>query len=186
MNTKKILIAAFSFMVLSQWCVPFFMIRDTEQVLKNGTAYKFRTVPIDPNDPFRGKYMTLNFLDNSVKVEDIREWHNGQTAYALVGKKDDYAYVKSIQKYAPLHSEYFKVEIDYTVPDTNSQRVILRFPFNKYFMNESKAPIAEDLYRKRLMDTSTFAYAVVYIRDGISVLSDVKIGDSSLIEMVTK
>ena len=60
MSTKIIVIIAFIFMVFAQWYVPSKMILDREDILKNGEEFKFLTQPIDPSDPFRGKYITLN------------------------------------------------------------------------------------------------------------------------------
>ena len=66
---QKITIPAFILMVLAQLYVPASMIFQKERVITQGTAYKFRTAPIDPNDPFRGKYITLSFNETGVKVE---------------------------------------------------------------------------------------------------------------------
>ncbi len=39
-------------MVLAQLYVPASMIFRNERVIREGTAFKFKTAPIDPNDPF--------------------------------------------------------------------------------------------------------------------------------------
>jgi uncharacterized membrane-anchored protein len=70
MDRKKILILAFALMVVAQFYVPISMITESEDILSEGTPYKFRTAPIDPNDPFRGKYITLSFKENFCTVSD--------------------------------------------------------------------------------------------------------------------
>ena len=61
MDTKKIIFPAFILLVLVQLFVPANMILEQEDILKNGTPYKFKTAPIDPYDPFRGKYVWLGY-----------------------------------------------------------------------------------------------------------------------------
>lgn len=68
MNKKKILLLSFFLVAVVQLYVPSKMIWDREEVLRTGTEYKFRTAPIDPTDPFRGKYITLRFDDNTVDI----------------------------------------------------------------------------------------------------------------------
>ena len=46
---------------LVQLFVPANMILNEETILKSGTVYKFKTRPVDPNDPFKGKYINLNY-----------------------------------------------------------------------------------------------------------------------------
>jgi hypothetical protein len=63
-------------------------------------------------------------------------------------------------------------------------KVYFDLPFDKYYMEESKAYAAEQIYRERQLDTVRTTYAIVYIKDGVGRLSDVKIGDSSIRDMV--
>ena len=65
MINKKTQIVLFVLVALAQLYVPAKMIWDQEDVLKNGSEYKFKTDPVDPNDPFRGKYITLSFDNNT-------------------------------------------------------------------------------------------------------------------------
>ena len=59
MNNKKFMLLAFIFVALAQLYVPAKMILDREAVLNKGTAYKFKTAPVDSNDILRVK---LTFL----------------------------------------------------------------------------------------------------------------------------
>ncbi|MFE3848617.1 GDYXXLXY domain-containing protein [Flavobacterium sp. LB3P45] len=47
--------------------VPLQMIFNQENIINTGTKFKFQTVPLDPHDAFRGKYITL-----FVKEEKLR------------------------------------------------------------------------------------------------------------------
>ena len=55
MIKMKILLSVFILVALVQLFVPAKMILDREDILDMGKEYKFKTEPIDPNDPFRGK-----------------------------------------------------------------------------------------------------------------------------------
>jgi uncharacterized membrane-anchored protein len=180
MDRKKIIILAFALMVLAQFYVPFSMIWESENILLEGTPYKFRTEPIDPNDPFRGKYIVLGFRDNSCTVNDKTEWMPDETVYVTLENKDGYAHLKSLQKEEPQVQDFLKVRVSYQSFDSGTNRVYLNFPFNKYYMEESKAFNAEQIYREKQLDTNLSTYALVYVKDGVGRLSDVKIGDSSI------
>ena len=60
------------------------------------------------------------------------------------------------------------------------------YPFDRYYMEESKAYDAELTYRKSQLDTSQIAYALVSIKDGEAVLKDVLINGVSIREIVIK
>jgi len=46
--------------------IPAKMIVDQQGVFNEGTAYKFKCQPVDPNDPFRG--LNFNYSNDSVSV----------------------------------------------------------------------------------------------------------------------
>src|SRR5688572_22584139 len=137
----KITIPAFILMVLAQLYVPASMIFQKERVITQGTAYKFRTAPIDPNDPFRGKYITLSFNENAVKVENAAEWNNADQVFVrLTTDADGYALIQSVTKDQPINgNDYIQANIDYIITDTLST-VFIRYPFDRFYMEESKAP----------------------------------------------
>lgn len=53
-----------------QLFIPAQMILKQETILKKGTAYKFKAQPVDPSDPFKGKYINLNYEIDSFKTND--------------------------------------------------------------------------------------------------------------------
>ena len=50
-------------------------------------------------------------------------------------------------------------------------------------MEESKAPIAEKIYRDARIDTSKVCYALVYLRKGEASLADIMLNEQSLREL---
>ena len=64
----KIVIIAFVLLALIQWVLPARMIWEREEVLQIGKEFKFIVEPIDPEDPFKGRYINLNFKAGSHSV----------------------------------------------------------------------------------------------------------------------
>ena len=55
-------------MVMVHLYVPAKMIFNKEAVLAQGKDYRFKTAPIDPYDPFRGKYIDLYYEANAFHI----------------------------------------------------------------------------------------------------------------------
>ncbi len=184
--SNKILFAFFSLMLVAQWLVPGKLIYDSEKTNAEGTSFKFRIRPVDPYDPFRGKYITLNFEDARVLRDTLEEFSNGQSAFVLVEEDSlGVARVKSISSYAFPESNYFEATVLWQsrIQEDSLQSIELDFPFKKFFMEETLAPQAEQTYSETRNDTIP-AYALVSIMDGKAVLRDVIIRDSSIADVV--
>jgi uncharacterized membrane-anchored protein len=185
MNKKQIFLALFIIVALAQLYIPARMILDREEVLDSGREYKFRTAPLDPVDPFRGKYITLRYEENMIRVKTDEDWVRGETIYVLLETdRDGYARVGSVSKEIPSSGQDFlKAKVNF-VEDSNPKKVMIKYPFDRYYMEESKASEAERVYRQTQLDTSQVMYALVSIKDGESVLKDVIIGSVSIKEYV--
>ncbi len=180
MNNKKILLPAFLVVVIIQLFVPAQLIYDQEMVLRAGTTFKFKSAPIDPTDPFRGKYITLGFEDNTVGTSGEEKWQRGEPAYITIATdQDGFAVPVAASKTRPSGSEdYLKVMVRYAYDD----QLVLDYPFNRYYMEETKAKPAEEAYREGVFDKVT--YALVNIKDGNAVLKGVMIDDRPIEEVI--
>ncbi len=181
---KKIIYPAFVLMVLVQLYVPSRMIFHNEVVLVSGTAYKFKAAPVDPNDPFRGKYITLSFDENSFQTADTSVWEQGATIYVdLTTDSAGFAKVLDISRTEPMDREdYVKASISYSVTDTMTM-VFIEYPFDRFYMEESKAPEAGIAYNESVMDTNQVTYAIVVVKKGEAVVKDVMIDDVSIVDI---
>jgi len=184
---SKLLLPAFVLMVLVQLYVPGKMIFQKEQVLLDGKEFRFRTAPIDPNDPFRGKYITLSFNETEVKVQDSVDWYSGDPVFVyLTTDSAGYATIQSVTKDKPGELDnYINATIDYVIADTVST-VFVSYPFDRFYMEESKAPAAEQIYNEAAVDTNQVAYAVVMIKSGEAVVRDVMIDGVSILDLIKK
>jgi uncharacterized membrane-anchored protein len=188
MNTKKTIIILFVLIAVIQLAVPLKMILNEESVLKNGTSYKFEVAPIDPNDPFRGKYIALRYQETSFKVPNSKNWHRKEKVYVVLKKnKDGFMKIKDLVKEEPSEtSEYVRAEIDY-VSRYQENEIHISFPFNRYYMEEKKAYDAEIVYNESLRDSIDHnTYALVFVKDGKAVLKDVLIDNISIKELVVE
>ncbi len=185
MNNKKILFTAFILVALVQLYVPAKMILDKESVLETGTEYKFKTAPIDPSDPFRGKYITLNYDENTVEIPNEQDWMRGEIIYASITTDiEGFAKIKSISKEKPTDNhDFIKAKVSF-ITENGSNKLTIDYPFDRYYMEESKAYDAELTYRQSQRDSNQIAYALVSIKDGDAVLKDVLIGGTSIREIV--
>lgn len=182
---KTYIYLLFGLMVVAQIAASAQTIFKYEQVIASDNVYKFRTAPIDPSDPFRGKYVTLRFDINSYKTND-ESLHYNNNVYAYFSKDENgYAVLETLSKELLPNSQF-----DYVKVKTRSHylgKVYFELPFNAYYMEESKAYDAERLYRDNNSDIDKQdVYAIVHIQEGTHVLTDVIIDGKSLKDAVEK
>jgi len=182
MHRKKIGLLAFILVALAQLYVPAKMIIDKELVLHSGKEFKFRTAPVDPNDQFRGKYITLSYSDNVVEVDENEKWNRGENIYALIETDNEgFAFIESVSREKPENSEdYLFTKVQYN----GQNKLFVEFPFDRFYMEESKAYDAEMIYRENERDITSTTYALVRIKEGEAVLENVFIDDIPIKDLV--
>ena len=184
MKKNIIIFVAFALMVASQIYVPASMILSQEDILTSGTTFKFKAAPVDPADPFRGRYVVLSFEENQFE-QDTGIWKSGETIFVhLSTDYEGFAEIFDVSKEAPdSQIEYLKTTVLYP-PTTYNNNVTIDYPFYRFYMEEFKATEAERTYWNSLRDTSKVTYAVVNIKDGEYALRDVMINGVSLRHVV--
>lgn len=183
---KKLLLPLLLLMCLAQWIVPGKLIYDSEKTTEEGISFKFKIRPVDPYDPFRGKYITLSFDDNNVIRDTLEEFSRDQSVFVLVeADSTGFAKVKEISNSIFSQPNYFEASVLWQnkSKEDNLQTIELDFPFKKFFLEESLAPEAETAYSESRNDTIP-AYALVSVMDGKAILRDVILNDSSIADVV--
>ncbi|WP_394759809.1 GDYXXLXY domain-containing protein [Flavobacterium sp.] len=182
MKNKKTILIIFLLVVIVQLFVPFQMIWKQEDTLNTGKIVKFQCEPIDPNDPFRGKYITLSFKEREITVQNSKDWNSNETIFAkIITSKEGFAKIKSISKTEPTDdSTYIKLKIDYVSNYNNENKIFLNLPFNRFYMNENKAENAEQVYAETIIDTTKIAYAEIAVKKGNTVIKDVLVDGVSV------
>jgi uncharacterized membrane-anchored protein len=157
------------------------MIYQHEDILDTGTAYKFKTQPIDPTDPFRGKYIVLNYEMGSFQTNEDWSDFSGDVFVYLTTDAEGFAAVKTVTKTTLNTSE------DYVVAKSNynyDKTVSFDLPFDRFYMNENKAYDAEISVREAQRDTSKTCYGLVFVKNGTAVLDNVFINDMPIQQFV--
>ncbi len=185
---KKLIFPLFVIMALAQWIVPGKMILDSERVLRDGDVYKFKTQPVDPSDPFRGKYITLNFEADHFETDTLQKFENGQEVYLKLSIDSlGFAGIAALEAERPENIEGVLIT---TISNTNPYRlpgrqyVYFEYPFERFYVEESKAAEAERAYWDSNRDSTHTTYALVKIKNGQAVLEDVRIDDKSIVDIV--
>lgn len=182
---KVLIWPGFLLLILAQWMVPLQMIWKKGKVLSKGISYKFKTEPVDPSDPFIGKYIVLNFEESSLRLADSKKFSYGTKVYVnFFAGNNGYAKIKSIDTKQPEGTDYLETTINYISAEKDSSTIFLNYPFTRFYMEESKAPKAERIYRERNIDRSLTVYALVKIFNGDAVVKDVYVNDSLINDVI--
>lgn len=175
----------FLVVVVAQIYVPTKMILNREDTLNTGTAYKFKTRPMDPADPFRGKYIALDF-EADIYTSNDSSWVRDEKVCVYLGVDSlGFATIHSVSKEIdPSISKDF-VEAKAKWYTARNTELTIEYPFDRFYMEESKAYDAEVAVRENQNDSLIDnVYALVYIKDGQAVLKDVIIYDMSIKDYV--
>lgn len=154
--------------------VPLSMIARKEYVLSQGEVFRFRLAPMDPTDPFRGRYMTLSFEVERLNYDlpaDDGDPGTEQVIYALLGRDEQgFARITRIEARAPESVPYLRIT------QARGAGTRLRLPFNRFFLNEDAAAAVEAkagrlLREAREQDKPNPLHAEVRVKDGEGVVT---------------
>ena len=154
-------------LMLVQVALPVSMIAKRETTLKYGTAFRFKTAPVDPYDAFRGRYVALRVEVNKVNKPGGMELKYGQKVYAQLSVDENgFATIAQVAVQKPGRGAYLEARAGYSQRD----EVQLDLPIDRYYMEEKSAPRAERVYREHSVRGKQDAYVVVRVMDGFAVI----------------
>ena len=147
-----------------------------ERVLASGQAVLLAVAPVDPYDPFRGRYVTLSFaLEQGAHPVKGKVPQYGEPAYVVL--KTDAKKVASVDYLTaspPDSGLWLKAESSWPESETTAR---VSLPMKRYYMNEALAPAAEQAYREAVARDAERAgddsYARVRILNGAVVIEQV-------------
>lgn len=184
----KLRVLLFALLVLAQIAVPFRMIQQRETVLREGELFRFKTQPIDPADPFQGRYVWLRIEDDYVRLSEpetaaIDYKTHGYAVLSIdeqgFAQFTDWSYdrpsdTESYLKTRALgHSVRWEVNDDTPSDDRTRihQGLRIDIPFTRFYMDEAKAPRAEIRAREATLNKD--CWVTVRIYNGQAVIEDV-------------
>lgn len=188
---KKVWLPLAIIVFIVQLAIPAYMIFEQKQTLSKGDLHKFKVEPIDPYDPFRGRYVVLSFAAgrNPVPLIDFEQLEGEELArdswvYAhLTTDKEGFAEIKQISLAKP-KSNFLKVKASYShYGSENKYRV--QIPFDRYYAPENKAYAIETNVRDRSRRSSEDdVYVAVKIYKGKGTIEDLYINGLSILKFV--
>ena len=149
----------------------------------DGTVWRFKTEPVDPNDPFRGKYITLAYSDRTWKTDSTDHFlRKGPIYVTFENDEEGFAKISGVYLEEPVDEvTYLKTIVQYV---NAGNYIEVKYPFDRYYMEESKATEAETIQRHAENDEESETYALVRILEGDAVLEDVLIDGVPIKEAV--
>ncbi len=188
MRAKPIWIAAFVLVALGQLYMLTSTIWKMEDTITTGNLYKFRVEPVDPTDLFRGKYVRLNFKDDEFITTNYDRYDPSNEVYLSL-KEDEDGYAVVDTAYLPgedIPVDHLRINVGHiwSVKDKEDLwRVTLTYHFNRFYMEESKAPAAEEAYNNAVRNGTSDSYALVAIKNGEAVLLNVYLRGLPLVDI---
>lgn len=148
---------------IAQIAVPASLIARYMDVLHNGIVYKVKTMPIDPVDPFRGRYVAIS-MDLDVPDALVKKFHeldNSSYYIKLDEGVDGFAKISQLSG-TPIKGDGVIKLRGSRWRFSNS----IRLPYNRYYMDENAAPKAEATASSRRGET----YAALKVKGGAAVI----------------
>src|SRR4028118_1780770 len=109
---KTFILPGFLVLAIAQWFVPGLMIWQKEKVLNRGIPYRFQSAPVDPADPFRGRYIVLNFKETSFKTREPLKLTYGSKIYVTFSNdRNGFAMIKSVHEKKPDGQAYIEASL---------------------------------------------------------------------------
>ena len=178
---KATTLSLLSVLIVIQVAVLGIMIHGKEHVLRAGEQLRFKTRPIDPADPFQGRYVALGFEHNFIPPPkgEPRDLQHHEPIFALLESGDDgFARFTGWSRERPETGVYIKTRYlgphsfwDPAKSNLVSRGMNIALPFDRYYMDEAKAPRAEAAVRDATRSTN--CWAEVRILRGKAVIEDV-------------
>ncbi|MEM8891492.1 MAG: GDYXXLXY domain-containing protein [Bacteroidota bacterium] len=161
---------------------PLQMISGYESVLSEGELHRFQPRPIDPYNPFKGRYVFLQYENPKLEYENGRDvFEYGTSAYISLEKDSaGIAQPKEIFPVPPEEGNYLRVEINYITDN----EVGFHYPFDEYYMNEEMAPKAEAAVRDFSEWGKEEVFVDVRIKEGMAVIEQLYIQDKPIEEFL--
>ncbi len=172
MFNKKIVIILFVLAAIIQLSVIAYTTFNKELLLSNGIEIKMKLTPVDPVDPFRGRFVSLNFDNTTINVKNKKDWTPSEICYAVLEKDDEgYYQLDNISKTEPSNEKVFVKSYITFSGNKDDNKISVRYPFSRYYMEESKAVNVEKILNELGQDSSK-SYIILKYKDGDVIVKD--------------
>jgi uncharacterized membrane-anchored protein len=159
--------AVFAALCVAQAAVPLSMIARYERALHDGAVFRVRAMPVDPVDPFRGRYVVFRLGFEPVSLDTSLA---GPVWVELVEGPDGFAKAGTVSRTRPARGHYVAAQAIPLEWGAGAVRTRLLLPQDRYYMDESRAPRAETLTRGPGRRGPGNVWVTLRVRDGMGVV----------------
>jgi hypothetical protein len=177
-------LAVFAVAAVAQWLLPLSGIWQHERVIARGTLLRIECGAPDPYDPLRGRYLAVRPAQSSVSEPEGFPRGGGRVPVwaTLEAGEDGLARIKSLSL-VPVSGPNVIALTARSFGTTNGTDVIgLKWPFDRFYLNERLAPDADKLVAERSRDGKK-TVAEVRLLDGQAILTDILLDGVSIREL---
>ena len=155
-----------------------------ERTLTRGQVFKIRCEPIDPYDPFRGRYVSLNLGRPQVARSGEERFEHFISAFVTLRTGEDgYAEFVSLHRTAPGDGAFIKCQVGWYEPAPPPGKYTVVLPFDRYFLNEKLAPQAEFAFQEALRERDgSEAWIQLRVLNGNAVIEEVFVDGKPIAE----
>ena len=154
--------------------------------------FLFRTGALDPYDSFRGRYVTLNPMPNTVSAGKEVSKRSQRLRYAVLARGEDgFAEVTRLTEEPPSGEPFVRVHNVFRRYEWRGNRKSetalyqFSFPFNRFYLNEKLAPEAEALVTETIRKNADHCVlSVLVYADGSYAVKDLLIRGTPLLEVI--
>ncbi len=145
-----------------------------------GYEHKFKLMPQDPVDHFRGRYLRLAYQNNLIQNDNIQD--ESSPSYHLTFREDEKGFAIAQKAYSlnekPQNDNYLTVTLSSWVREGGFR--IIYLPFERFYIQEEYAILA-DKYMRPIMEDKD-VYAKIIIKDGKGRLMGVFIEEKPILD----
>lgn len=201
-GNKKILLALFLFVVAVGVYYPVSKIIRFEFPLSPPAVFRFQATLYDPYDPFRGRYVALSPVRQTVIARDMKWYKYGESTVYAVLEDDENGLAKVVGLVKKPKPGKPAVRLESAVPHGRwlnpgsaideaekdiANTYTAHFPFDRFYMNEKLAPEAEVAVNKAVSEGGDGCVIVVKVyADGNFAITDLEIGGVPIRDFLKK
>ena len=180
---KRFLLGLVGAGIAAQFAAPAWMIARQEWILRNGTRVCFEAVAVDPLDVMRGRYVAIGLAEFERFVECAPD--NKTRKYHVTVETNELGVARLARAELPL-PERRGLYVTAWAKSWYYNESTRRFenPFNRFYMPEKLAPVAEAMYREssaRRNETNSVLLAV-RLHNGRGVVEDLLVNGTPMIK----
>jgi len=182
---KKFWVTAALAALALQLAVPLAMIWKKERVIVKGEIVYFRSQPVDPYDPFRGRFVTLSISDDAKWTDKVPKSKRVSGKVWVRFTKDKDGMMEAIEaRRSKTDAEGVWLRIPFEGSVDKNENVSIDLPFNRFYMEEKSAIEADKHLAGWRNRNNHKSVAVVRVLDGEAVLTDVLVDGQPIREFV--